>query len=839
MKYHSNNLFFLGLLLILFILGSCNDNKIATGPDYTHRDWPYKVPARISDKDNTELFLMALGDIKTNLADGIFDPVKDEITLKDGTLIPNWYRDSLGLEFYNPIDKEIFPLPPSGMCTWYYYYQHINEDEVKLNARWMNENLLDYGARYLQIDDGWQKERADGGHGSRDWTGIDQAFPLGMAELADYIKEQGLVPGIWIAPHGQSNDSVVMSNPGVFIFKPDSTSASNTWEGNYLIDPTSDVAHRYLYDLFDTMVGWGYDYFKIDGQPIVVREYERVNEFMQAPGQDNEELYRGTLETIREALGPWRYLLGCWGIPIQGIGIMDGSRTGGDVVLGWSGFDVALMPTMRYYYQHNIVWYTDPDVMMLRQPLTLQQAQVWATLQGLTGQSLMTSDRLTDLSDERIELLKKVYPAVDIRPVDLFPSNRRKTLWDLKINHLERQYDVVGLFNFEEGKMNQHVLKFSDIGIDHPGPCHIFDFWNNEYLGAWVNGAAFEIPPTSCRVVTILPDNGQIQLLSTNRHITQGWIDLEETNYDNEDKTFSGRSNVIKDDPYQIHFAYPRGEYYEISGLTVKGAKKLKTSITNHQGWSTITMFPRKTGTIKWSVSFKPAYSYKYNTREPGRLSVEAVGLDAVKLSWGAQYYLNSGYQVYLDGELYGYSPATYMIIEGLDPEKEYIADVRTVWKDGDVNETERGDDNTITFKLGSLVENRVDLTDLESEQRDSRFTWKAEMNGMTYSSSIGAFPGSRNTFDINGMFTEFTAIIGVDDNSRSADADQGIVFIVEGDGKVLYRSGNMRINDMPVNIAVDLTGVRQLVLRSEITGVSSDRRRGIMGNWAEPLLLK
>ncbi|MBN1388477.1 MAG: NPCBM/NEW2 domain-containing protein, partial [Bacteroidales bacterium] len=575
------------------------------------------------------------------------------------------------------------------------------------------------------------------------------------------------------------------------------------------------------------------------GQPIVVREYERVNEFMESPDQDNEDLYRITLETIRKAIGPRRYLLGCWGIPTQGMGIMDGSRTGGDVVLGWSGFNVALMPTMRYYYQHNIVWYTDPDVMMLRQPLTLQQAQVWATLQGLTGQALMTSDRLPDLSDERVELLKKVYPAVDIRPVDLFPSDRSKTIWDLKINHLGRQYDVVGLFNFEEKELKQHVLKFSDIGIEHEGPCHIFDFWNNEYLGAWENAAAFEIPPTSCRVLTILPDNEQIQLVSTNRHITQGWIDLEEINYDNEDKTCSGISNVIADDTYQIHFACPRGEYYEISELKVKGENSIRTKITNHQGWSTVTIFPGKTGKLKWTASFKPAYSYKYATREPGRISAEAVGIDRVKLSWSAQYYLNSGYQVYLDGKIYGYSPSTYMVIRDLDPHKEYTADIKTVWKDGATNETERGDDNTITFTLESLVPDRINLTDIESLQGEPRFSWKAVMNGITYPSSIGAFPGTSISYDLKGMFREFSSVIGVDDNSRSADSDQDIIFIVEGDGKVIYRSGNMNLNSKPVDISVDISGVVELVLRSEITGEGSVRRRGLMGNWAEPVLLK
>ncbi|MFP4488154.1 MAG: alpha-galactosidase [Bacteroidales bacterium] len=689
-------------LMLAIIAGACSDNKkIATGPEYTYREWPYTVPARISDENNEELFLMALGNVETSMADGVFDPVEDQVTLDDGTIIPHWYRDSLGLDYYSPVKKDIFPLPPSGMCTWYYYYQHINEEEVKLNADWIAENLIDYGATVLQIDDGWQKEREDGGHGSRDWTGTDEAFPSGMESLAEYIKGRGLVPGIWIAPHGQSSDSVVNENPGVFIFKPDSSSASSTWEGKYLVDPTSEAAHDYLYDLFDMMVDWGYDYYKIDGQPIVVREYDRVNEFMENPGEDNEELYRRTLEIMRETIGPERYLLGCWGIPTEGMGIMDGSRTGGDVVLGWSGFFTSLMPTMRHYYQHNIAWYTDPDVLMLRQPLTLQQAQVWATLQGLTGQALMTSDRLTDLSDERVKLLKKVYPAVDIRPVDLFPTDRRKTLWDLKINHLGRQYDVVGLFNYDEKELKQHVLDFPDIGLDHDGPYHAFDFWNNEYLGAWEKGMAFEVPPTSCRVITLMPDNGKIQLVSTNRHITQGWVDLEEMEYDDETKKYSGVSNIIKDDPYQLHFAFPRGEYYKVSEVKVRKGGRVRTSITNHQGWSTVTIYPSKTTAIEWDVSFEPAWSYKYETRDPGRLSVEAVGEDAVKLSWRAQYYLNAGYQVYLNNELIGYSPATYFILEGLDPEKEYTADVRTVWKDGEVNslpEDER--EHGISFRI-------------------------------------------------------------------------------------------------------------------------------------------
>jgi alpha-galactosidase len=94
-----------------------------------------------------------------------------------------------------------------------------------------------------------------------------------MAALAAYIKSLGLRPGIWLAPHGQSNEAIVRLYHGAFMVKPDGSSASSTWEGTFLVDPSTPESRQYLKDLFSTLSSWGYEYFKIDGQPIVIREY--------------------------------------------------------------------------------------------------------------------------------------------------------------------------------------------------------------------------------------------------------------------------------------------------------------------------------------------------------------------------------------------------------------------------------------------------------------------------------------------------------------------------------------------------------------------------------------
>ncbi|HEU4388102.1 MAG TPA: alpha-galactosidase, partial [Blastocatellia bacterium] len=512
-------------------------------PD-TNNIWPHPIACRLADGSNKDLFVMTLGDVNPSIADGVYDPLKDEARLKDGTVKSNYYRDTLAIKYFKPVDKSRFRLPPSGWCSWYYYYQEINETEIKRNAEWIGENLKEYGAQYVQIDDGWQ---GVGRLRTRDWTNTSDKFRGGMDSLASYIKSQGLIPGIWIAPHGQSNEEVVKKNTGVFLLKQDGTSASETWEGRWLVDPSVPETQKYLRDLFTQLSRWGYEYFKIDGQPVVVGEYKSKKPFMKNQPEDPVGAYRQTVQTIRSAIGDNRYLLGCWGIPLEGAGIMNGSRTGGDIVLGWNGgFMTALRATMQHYYLHNVAWYCDPDVMLVRSPLTLDQARAWATLQGLTGQALLSSDRLMDLSSERVEIMRRVYPAADIRPLDLFPSQRNKRIWDLKVNHLGRAYDVVGVFNYDESRAELTQLNWTDLGIAPGGPVHVFDFWNGEYIGAWENGMTVSVSPSSCRVLTLLPDNGRIQLISTSRHITQGWVDLTAQHYDEPRNTWSGTSKLIK-----------------------------------------------------------------------------------------------------------------------------------------------------------------------------------------------------------------------------------------------------------------------------------------------------
>ena len=307
------------------------------------------------------------------LAQGVYHPNADRLELKGGEVFERYFRDRLGIRYFAPLDKERHPLPPAGWCSWYYYYRQITPEETRRNAERLAEKLRDYGLRYVQLDDGWQAD-GDDPQTPRDWSGTNEAAGWSEEELhglAEYVRELGMLPGIWIAPHGQSNDSLAR-RWGCFLMEEDGSSGSVTWVGRWLLDPSHPRADQYLRELFRKMKGeWDFTYFKIDGQPTVLAEYAERSGLMVEPGEV-EALYRGTVQAIREEIGDDSFLLGCWGTPLAGMGLMSGSRTGEDVVLGGDGFRTAFRTMLRWGFLNNIAWYGDPDVVLLRPPLPIE-----------------------------------------------------------------------------------------------------------------------------------------------------------------------------------------------------------------------------------------------------------------------------------------------------------------------------------------------------------------------------------------------------------------------------------------------------------------------------------
>ncbi|MBX6332530.1 MAG: NPCBM/NEW2 domain-containing protein, partial [Gemmatimonadaceae bacterium] len=515
---------------------------------------------------------------------------------------------------------------------------------------------------------------------------------------------------------------------------------------------------------------------------------------------------------------------------------------------GGAGRRGAAAAVQRWNFLHNIAWYSDPDVLLVRPPMPDGTARAWATLFGLTGQSLMSSDRLTDLPASRVELLRRVFPATDIRPLDLFrPANIRKPIIDLKVHHLGRDYDVVGIFNDSPDSTATRLLSWRALGLDTTATYHVYDFWGGAYYGAWEHGVFVDVPPADVRVVTLVRATDRPVLVSTSRHITQGWVDLLalHSGGTSAHPALSGRSRVIAGDPYTLTIGLPRGAAtYRLAAARARGEGRgapVRVSWATHQGYATVTIASDSTQTVAWDLAFEPSRPYVYPVTSPERIEVTAAGLSSAVVRWPVEYYPRAAYQVAVDGQPVGEAFTPRAVLRGLAPGHTYRLTVRSMWSDGSPARNAAEVTYTPTVPDSALVSDLEPVSvrqDWEQLGRNRAVTGAPlTVGGTTYRTGIGTLSQSEIRYQLWGRFARFTARVGLDDGRRRG-APARAVFEVRGDGRVLWRSDTLARGSAAVPVDVDVRGVRELALAIIPAATpGTDRDDAVPADWLDARL--
>src|SRR2546421_518076 len=87
-----------------------------------------------------------------------------------------------------------------------------------------------------------------------------------------------------------------------------------------------------------------------------------------------------------------------------------GMRIGDDVDASWNGIQSPARATALRSFYHRSVWLNDPDCLVVRPPLTLEEARVWASVVATSGGMSIFSDNLPKLPAERLPILQKTIP---------------------------------------------------------------------------------------------------------------------------------------------------------------------------------------------------------------------------------------------------------------------------------------------------------------------------------------------------------------------------------------------------------------------------------------------
>jgi hypothetical protein len=467
---------------------------------------------------------------------------------------------------------------PAGWCSWYYYYNKVTEADIVENLDLLAARKDDLPLKVIQIDDGYQQAAGD-------WLAENERFPKGMRWLARQIRKKGFRAGIWVAPFVVTSGSkLYKEHPDWVVKNPDGSPKvvyeKSGWNGAaYALDTTHPEAAEWLRRLFKTLVaGYGYDYLKLDFLffgAIVGERHDQTNPI---------EAFRRGMCAIREAAGDETFILGC-GCPLwPALGLVDGMRVGEDVGPAWGGqFSItAASRCITRNFLSGAFWHNDPDCLLVREghnTATLLETRTLATMIAMSGGMVIASDKMYDLSEERIEIIRKLLPAVGwgARPVDLFDKRMpEQFVYAFPSETASQDYFVISVINWADEARD---APFDLEGAKIPkGVYHVFDFWDEEYLGSFdsrrsearpVRRGAFRIgdgrlalrrvAPHASKILALRPVQKCPQLLSTTFHHTQGFKEFESVAWDKKRGKLSLRFAEIPKRPGRVFVHVPEG----------------------------------------------------------------------------------------------------------------------------------------------------------------------------------------------------------------------------------------------------------------------------------------
>ncbi len=581
----------------------------ASGPSHSllnravydrHGDWVLSVdfPARVAvaplgeAADSTSFRLEASG---------------AEIALR---FRPRYYQRHRGLAAFQPWTYRVWDRSVAGWTSWFAFFDKVTEADIRRTADVLAEKLAPYGYRYLQIDDGYERQPVGP---PESWLRTNEKFPSGLAGLERYVTGRGLEPGIWtnVSFH---DSAFAFAHPEYFLPGADGRPAYGNWVGWVLDGSIPATLRDLVLPVYDSLARQGWTYFKVDALRHL--RYEGYNSHADAfsrRGLDRAAVYRGFVQAIRDAIGRGVFMLACWGIRPELAGIVDAVRVGTDG-FGYGGF-------AEYNSFNNVVWRNDPDHIQIAAPDGYRAT----TLASLTGSLLMLTDKPDVYRTPRVEAARRAAPVLFTVPeqvYDVDPSRSgRIGEADVSVSGSgPRPFDAdqrleVPLYLLDVSRPFERwavlaraggssaPIRFVDLGLSPDCTYLVFEFWTRRLLGGFRGSfppgsvdPRFEVQDFCIRERVAHP-----QLVATSRHVSCGGVDLQDVSWDG--AALRGVSAVVGGDAYDLYLTEPPA--FSFAGAAAQGAAVVSTARAG--GMRVVRLRAPGTGEkrVTWRISYR------------------------------------------------------------------------------------------------------------------------------------------------------------------------------------------------------------------------------------------
>jgi alpha-galactosidase len=469
--------------------------------------------------------------------EGIVLAPGDEL-VSEPLLIASGEESELSALYAQAVAEAMRPRPRNeiltGWCSWYQLYTTVSEQDVRRNLANLVErrDLLPGGL--IQLDDGFQ-------YAVGDWLEVNDKFPSGMPGLVGDIRQQGFVPGLWLAPFLLSANSHTFAAHPDWVVRDDAGQPLNAlfnWgAANYVLDTTQPGALDYIRHAVHTATReWGYAYLKLDFLYAAALRGRRHD-----PTLTSVQVYRRALRAMRDVAGD-RFILASGAPLLPSVGLVDGMRIGSDVAAEWGrdghsdgpALSNAMRATLARGWFHGRWWTNDPDCVIVRAhdtELSLDEVRAWAAVVALSGGMLFVGDDVSEVEPDRLELLSRLLPpsghAAEVAPrvVDRMPQRLH-----LRIERAWATWSVIGIGNWSD---NAVTAAFEPAEWGLPAAVyHVFDLWSGEYLGRHQRLSLGRLAAHALRLLSVHPDLGRPQTVGSTGHLLGPAMDLADEHWE-------------------------------------------------------------------------------------------------------------------------------------------------------------------------------------------------------------------------------------------------------------------------------------------------------------------
>jgi hypothetical protein len=581
-------------------------------------------------------------------------------TAKEPKLVfrPRYYQKHRNIPYFQPWSYQVYKESVTGWCSWWAYFRGFTEkDHLHLLDIWQKKNFADYGYRFIQIDDAYQGgmdanrkncEVANGYLGGRPSTWLDwkkETFPGGLNAYVNSINKAGFNSAIWMGCF-LSDEETVQQYPDWFVLDESGEPAAAPWV-SYVMDATNpEVVEALIRPTFKGLKNAGIEYVKIDQLRHYLYDNLHNNlEWCRQRGIGPDQVLRAYLSVAREELGDDTFILSCWGVLPESVGLADACRIGGD------GYGPVTM--QQYNSWNGIVWRNDPDhcdVAPNKQARDIgnvkdtetrkalsKESIIRPALASIAGAMLMLSDKPeVYLDDNNLYGLRRSSPVLFSVPGQLYDFDPGKTDWlkankrtDIKsgkrpspidgdqfgrvcpfwlneFNTAFENWSVLHRLNWSEQKKNAlkaTTIHFEDLGLDPHKEYLVYEFWTDTWHGVLKEKMELgKLEAFGLQSLAIREKTNQPQLVSTNRHLSQGAAEIEM--FLGNGSSFNGRSRVVVDDEYIMTWYVPEGYHFVSASFDVKAATTKQVG-----NLFKVSFLPTETASVRWEINFKNSSS--------------------------------------------------------------------------------------------------------------------------------------------------------------------------------------------------------------------------------------